>query len=202
MAKLYFRYGAMNSGKTAILLQTAYNYEERGMKVLIIKPGIDTKGADFLVSRIGLQRKVDYIILEDEDIYKKLMNKLDGFSCILVDEAQFLSKKQVDSLMKIVVDFDLPIICYGLRTDFRTEGFEGATRLLEIAHSIDEMKTICKCGRKAIFNTRKVNGKFTFSGEKVAIDEQNEVTYESLCPKCYYEKLNKYKKLQDSIKND
>ena len=202
MAKLYFRYGAMNSGKTAILLQTAYNYEERGMKVLIIKPGIDTKGADFLVSRIGLKRKVDYIILEDEDIYKKLKDKLDDISCILVDEAQFLSKNQVEDLMQIVVDFDIPIICYGLRTDFRTEGFEGATRLLEIAHSIDEMKTICKCGRKAIFNTRKVNGKFTFSGEKVAIDEQNEVTYESLCPKCYYEKLNKYKKLQDSIKND
>lgn len=199
MAKLYYRYGAMNSGKTAILLQVANNYEERGMKVLILKPGIDSKGADYLVSRIGLKRKVDHIILEDENVYKYLENNIDGVACVLIDEAQFLTKNQVEDLMQIVVDFDVPIICYGLRTDFRTEGFEGSTRLLEIAHSIEEMKTICKCGRKAIFNTRKVNGKFTFSGEKVAIDGFSEVTYESLCPKCYYEKLRKYKKLQDSL---
>lgn len=199
MAKLYYRYGAMNSGKTAILLQVANNYEERGMKVLILKPGIDSKGADFLVSRIGLKRKVDHIILEDENVYKYLESNIMDVACILIDEAQFLTKSQVEDLMQIVVDFDIPIICYGLRTDFRTEGFEGSTRLLEIAHSIEEMKTICKCGRKAIFNTRKVNGKFTFSGEKVAIDGFSEVTYESLCPKCYYEKLRKYKKLQDSL---
>lgn len=199
MAKLYYRYGAMNSGKTAILLQVANNYEERGMKVLILKPGIDSKGANFLVSRTGLKRKVDHIILEDENVYKYLENNIDGVACVLIDEAQFLTKNQVEDLMQIVVDFDVPIICYGLRTDFRTEGFEGSTRLLEIAHSIEEMKTICKCGRKAIFNTRKVNGKFTFSGEKVAIDGFSEVTYESLCPKCYYEKLRKYKKLQDSL---
>lgn len=199
MAKLYYRYGAMNSGKTAILLQVANNYEERGMKVLILKPGIDSKGANFLVSRIGLKRKVDHIIKEDENVYKYLENNIDDVACVLIDEAQFLTKSQVEDLMQIVVDFDVPIICYGLRTDFRTEGFEGSTRLLEIAHSIEEMKTICKCGRKAIFNTRKVNGKFTFSGEKVAIDGFSEVTYESLCPKCYYEKLRKYKKLQDSL---
>ena len=199
MAKLYFRYGAMNSGKTAILLQVANNYEERGMKTLILKPGIDTKGADYLVSRIGLKRKVDHVILETEDIYKYLEKSVKGISCILIDEAQFLTKQQVEDLMQIVVDFDVPIICYGLRTDFRTEGFEGATRLLEIAHSIEEMKTICKCGRKAIFNTRKVNGKFTFSGSQVAIDGKDLVTYESLCPKCYFEKLKKYKKIKDSL---
>ena len=199
MAKLYYRYGAMNSGKTAILLQVANNYEERGMKVLILKPGIDSKGADYLVSRIGLKRKVDHIILEDENVYKYLESNIKDVACVLIDEAQFLTKNQVEDLMQVVVDFDIPIICYGLRTDFRTEGFEGSTRLLEIAHSIEEMKTICKCGRKAIFNTRKVNGKFTFSGEKVAIDGFSEVTYESLCPKCYYEKLRKYKKLQDSL---
>lgn len=199
MAKLYFRYGAMNSGKTAILLQVANNYEERGMKTLILKPGIDTKGADYLVSRIGLKRKVDHVILETEDIYKYLEKRVKGISCILIDEAQFLTKQQVEDLMQIVVDFDVPIICYGLRTDFRTEGFEGATRLLEIAHSIEEMKTICKCGRKAIFNTRKVNGKFTFSGSQVAIDGKDLVTYESLCPKCYFQKLKKYKKIKDSL---
>ncbi|MBO5414181.1 MAG: thymidine kinase [Bacilli bacterium] len=199
MAKLYFRYGAMNSGKTAILLQVAYNYEERGMKTLILKPGIDTKGANYLVSRIGLKRKVDHVILENEDVYKYLEKNVKGIACILVDEAQFLTKSQVEDLMQVVVDFDVPIICYGLRTDFRTEGFEGATRLLEIAHSIEEMKTICKCGRKAIFNTRKVNGKFTFSGGQVAIDGEDSVTYESLCPICYHEKLKKFKKLQDSL---
>ncbi len=199
MAKLYYRYGAMNSGKTAILLQVANNYEERGMKVLILKPGIDSKGANFLVSRIGLKRKVDHIIKEDENVYKYLENNIDDIACVLIDEAQFLTKNQVEDLMQIVVDFDIPIICYGLRTDFRTEGFEGSTRLLEIAHSIEEMKTICKCGRKAIFNTRKVNGKFTFSGEKVAIDGFSEVTYESLCPKCYYEKLRNRSKLYHII---
>ena len=199
MAKSYFRYGAMNSGKTAILLQVAYNYEQRGMKTLILKPGIDTKGANYLVSRIGLKRKVNHVILENEDVYKYLEKNVKDISCILVDEAQFLTKQQVEDLMQIVVDFDVPIICYGLRTDFRTEGFEGATRLLEIAHSIEEMKIICKCGRKAIFNTRKVNGKFTFSGGQVAIDGKDSVTYESLCPICYYKKLKKFKKLQDSL---
>ena len=199
MAKLYFRYGAMNSGKTALLLQVANNYEERGMKTLILKPGIDTKGSDYLVSRIGLKRRVDHVILENEDVYKYLENSIDGVASILIDEAQFLTKQQVEDLMQVVVDFDIPIICDGLRTDFKTEGFEGATRLLEIAHSIEEIKTICKCGRKAIFNTRKINGKFTFSGNQVAIDGKNLVTYESFCPNCYYDKLKKYKKVQDSL---
>lgn len=199
MAKLYFRYGAMNSGKTAILLQVANNYEEQGMKTLILKPGIDTKGCDYLVSRIGLKRKVDHIIFEDEDIYKYLEINLNDISCVLIDEAQFLTKEQVEDLMQIVVDFDVPVICYGLRTDFKTEGFEGATRLLEIAHSIEEMKTICKCGKKAVFNTRKVNGKFTFSGSKILIDGTDSIEYESLCPNCYYDKLNRYKKIQNSL---
>ena len=101
---------------------------------------------------------------------------------------QFLERKQVDDLLRIVVDYDIPIICYGLRTDFNTNGFEGSTRLLEIAHSIEEMKTICECGSKATFNARMVDGKFVFDGDQVAIDGEAEVTYVSLCPKCYYEK--------------
>ncbi len=193
MAKLYFRYGAMNSGKTTILLQTSYNYEERGMKTLLLKPGIDTKGENYLVSRIGLKRKVDHIILEDEDIYQYLEKNLKNISCVFVDEAQFLSKQQVEDLMQVVVDFNIPIMCYGLRTDFQTKGFEGSTRLLEIAHSIDEIKSICKCGKKAIYNLRKVNDKFTFSGEQVAIDGKDSVTYESLCPKCCYQQLKRMK---------
>lgn len=193
MAKLYFKYGAMNSGKTALLLQAAYNYEQRGMKTLVLKPAIDTKGGDYIVSRIGLERKIDHSIKKDEDIYSYLKNNISGIACIFVDEVQFLSKNQVEDLLQIVVDFDIPIICYGLRTDFKTEGFEGSTRLLEIAHSIEELKTICECGRKAIFNCRKVNGCFTFSGSQVAIDEGGIVTYDSLCPRCYYEKLKNSK---------
>ena len=132
MAKLYFRYGAMSSGKTAILLQAVYNYESRGMNVLVMKPMIDTKGEDFLVSRIGLKRQIDHLIDEDENIYETFKDKLDQIECIFIDEAQFLKLKQVDELMKLVVNNDIPIICYGLRTDFQTNGFVGSPRLLEI----------------------------------------------------------------------
>ena len=154
MAKLFFRYGAMNSGKTTILLQTAHNYEERGMKVLIIKPKIDSKGEDYIVSRIGLKRQVDHLIGAGENIFTYIKEHDEDVKCILVDEAQFLESIQVDELMQVVVRLNIPVICYGLRTDFRTNGFPGATRLLEIAHTIEEMKTICACGRKAMFNGR------------------------------------------------
>lgn len=199
MAKLYFKYGAMNSGKTAILLQSAFNYEQRGMKVLVMKPEYDTKGGKYLVSRVGLKRKIDHLIKKEENIYKTLENKLDDIACIFIDEAQFLSPNQVDELMLLVVNKNVPVMCYGLRTDFKTKGFIGSSRLLEIAHNIEELKTICQCGKKAIFNARKINGKFTFGGEQVAIDGENEVSYDSLCPKCYYNKLNKYKKIKDSM---
>lgn len=194
MAKLYFRYGAMNSGKTALLLQAAYNYEERGMKVLIVKPKIDSKGDNYLVSRIGLKRKVDYLIESGEDVFKYIKSNKKDVKCILVDEAQFLEREQVDQLMLVVVKLNIPVICYGLRSDFKTNGFPGSTRLLELAHTIEEMKTICACGRKAMFNGRKINGKFVFDGEQVAIDGENKVEYESLCPNCYYMELEKYNK--------
>ena len=199
MAKLFFRYGAMNSGKTTILLQTAHNYEERGMKVLIIKPRVDSKGEDFIVSRIGLKRQVDHLIEEGENIFTYIKDHDCDVKCILVDEAQFLEKEQVDELMQVVVRLNIPVICYGLRTDFRTNGFPGATRLLEIAHTIEEMKTICACGRKAMFNGRKINGKFIFDGEQVAIDGEDKITYESLFPYCYYDKLRKYRKLKEQL---
>ncbi len=201
MAKLYFKYGAMNSGKTAILLQSAFNYEQKGMKVLVLKPEIDTKGGKYIVSRIGLKRKIDHLIKSNENVYNILKDKLDNISCIFVDEAQFLKSNQVDELMQIVVNYDIPVICYGLRTDFQTNGFVGSKRLLEIAHTIEELKTICSCGNKATYNVRRVNGKIAFTGGQVAIDGENEVTYDSLCPKCYYNKLNKYKKIKDSMNN-
>lgn len=186
MAKLYFRYGSMNSGKSTALMQVAHNYEERGMSVRLLKPGIDSKGADKLVSRLGVVRKVDYLVQNDDDIFEKFDEISNGkeISCILVDESQFLSSNQIDQLMKIAILKNVPVICYGLRTDFLTNGFDGAQRLLLIAHSIEELKTICRCGKKAIYNARKVNGKFVFEGKQVAIDGED-VEYESLCANCY-----------------
>ena len=189
MSKLYFRYGAMNSGKSTHLMQVAYNYEERGMKVIILKPKVDKKGGDTLVSRLGVNRQVDLLISEEDNVFDTIDNYLKEnrrINCILVDEVQFMKKKQIDELFQIAVGMDIPIICYGLRTDFKIDGFEGSTRLLLVAHSIEEMKTICACGQKAIFNGRKINGKFVFEGEQIAIDEQDDVRYESLCGHCYY----------------
>ena len=189
MSKLYFRYGAMNSGKSTHLMQVAYNYEERHMKILLLKPETDKKGGEYLVSRLGVKRKVDILVGEDVDVFKEIekRQKVEGkIHCILVDEVQFMLKKQIDQLFKVAVLLDIPVICYGLRTDFKANGFEGSTRLLLLAHSIEEMKTICKCGNKAIFNARKINGKFVSSGEQVAIDNMNNVEYESLCGECYY----------------
>lgn len=193
MSKLYFRYGAMNSGKSTHLMQVAHNYEERGMKVILIKPATDKKGGDKLVSRLGVERKVDILCLEKMNIYEEIQKWQEvefKVNCILVDEVQFMTKEQVDQLFKIAVVLDIPVICYGLRTDFMMEGFEGSTRLLLLAHSIEEMKTICKCGRKAILNGRKINGKFVFEGEQVAIDNIDNVQYESLCGHCYFRHKN------------
>ena len=193
MNKLYFRYGAMNSGKSTNLMQVAYNYEERGMKVLLIKPSTDKKGGDKLVSRLGVERKVDLLINDDQNIYnevKKWQDEKYKIDCILVDEVQFFKAYQIDQLFEIAVCLDIPVICYGLRTDFKMQGFEGSTRLLLLAHSIEELKTICKCGKKAILNGRKINGKFVFEGEQVAIDNIDNVEYESLCGHCYFKFKN------------
>ena len=191
MSKLYFRYGAMNSGKSTLLLQTAHNYEERGMKIIIIKPSCDTKAENRISSRLGAEREVEVLLNKNDDIYKIIEEKYKNISCILVDEAQFLTREQVDQLLKITVLQDIPVIAYGLRTDFKTNGFPGSTRLLEIAHTIEEMKTICRCGKKAMFNARFINGEMTTDGDQIAIDNSQEITYESMCPKCYYKKLER-----------
>lgn len=184
MAKLYFRYSAMNSGKTTALIQVAHNYEERDMHVVIIKPAVDTKGSNKIISRIGLKRTADILLKPDESVLK-VLEKFGKQSCVLIDEAQFLTAKQVDELFWYAVDSDTPVMAYGLRTDFKMRGFPGATRLLEIAHDLQEIKTICRCGRKAILNGRKVNGEFVSEGEQVAIDGKDNVDYESLCAVCY-----------------
>jgi thymidine kinase len=194
MGKLYFRHGAMNSGKSTALLQVAYNYEERGQKVALVKPAVDTKGDTKVVSRLGMVREVDFLILPNENLRVKLSDHMEAkgtkIDCLLLDEAQFLTAKQVDEAMEIAVLDGIPVLAYGIRTDFLTKGFPGSIRLLEIAHSLEELKTICRCGRKAMFNARLKNGEFVFDGDQVAIDG-DEVTYESLCPNCYFEKLGK-----------
>ena len=192
MSKLYFRYGAMNSGKSTLLLQVANNYEERGMKVVIVKPFVDKKGSDAIVSRIGLSRKVDYLIKDDDNIKSYLKSCYDNkASCVLVDEAQFLNKEHVDELFLFTKKYNIPVICYGLRSDFKTEAFPGSLRLFEIADVIEELYTICRCGKRAKFNGRIVNGEFVSTGSQVAIDGVDEVQYESLCGKCYLEKVLK-----------
>lgn len=192
MAKLYFRFGAMNSGKSTALLQAAYNYEERGQRVLLAKPQLDTKGDADVVSRLGVTRHVDFLIPLEAPLRELVHDAIENahpdsahrhlpVSCLLVDEAQFLSPEQIDDLMRIAVLDDIPVMCYGIRTDFQTKVFPGAARLLEIAHTLEELKTICRCGKKALFNPRKVDGEFVFEGDQVAIDGVH-VGYESLCP--------------------
>lgn len=185
MAKLFFRYGAMNSGKSTALMQVAFNYEERGMNILLLKPRIDTKGGDVVVSRLGVRRKVDILIEKDMDLQLEIRKyfTIMPIHCVLIDEVQFLKAEQIDQLFRLVIEDNVPVICYGLRTDFLMNGFEGSERLLLLAHSIEELKTICRCGRKALLNARKINGRFVFAGEQVAID--GDVQYESLCGECY-----------------
>ena len=196
MSKLYFRYGAMNSGKSTALLQAAYNYEERSQYVLLAKPAVDSKGDRNVVSRLGVTREVDFLVEPNYDLRELFQQHATDFesrnsqpiACLLLDEAQFLTPDQVDQALEIAVLDSVPVLAYGIRTDFQTKSFPGSRRLLEIAHSLEELKTICRCGRKAMFNGRKLNGQFTFDGEQVAIDG-DKVTYESLCATCYLEKL-------------
>lgn len=190
VAKLYFRYGAMNSGKSTALLQAAFNYEERGQRVLLAKPATDTKGDGAVVSRLGVTRDADFCVAPGEAMLGAFVHAAggdpggDAVACLLVDEAQFLSAEQVDDLLRIAVLHDVPVLAYGIRTDFRTRAFPGSARLMEIAHSLEELKTICRCGRKALFNGRRVGQRFVFEGDQVAIDGEA-VTYESLCATCY-----------------
>jgi thymidine kinase len=193
VSKLYFRHGAMNSGKSTALLQAAHNYEERDQHVLLAKPAVDTKGDKAILSRLGVDRTVDFLITPELDLraeFGKLVEEAiartgKSIACLLIDEAQFLTSEQVDQALEIAVLDGVPVLAYGIRTDFLTKGFPGSLRLLEIAHSLEELKTICRCGRKAMFNARKIDGSFVFDGDQVAIDGEH-VTYESLCPACYF----------------
>lgn len=206
MAKLEFRYGAMNSGKSMMLLQVAYNYTENNKNVILIKSSIDTKGNDYLVSRIGPKRQVDIILKEDEPLLqKKYSSKIKSAECILVDEVQFLTPQQIEELWYITKTLEIPVICFGLKSDFQTNSFPGSKRLLELCDSVKELETICTCGKKARFNARKVNGKFTSSGEQNVIDgSSDDIEYFPLCGKCYLKYIKKIdkKKVEKELEKD
>lgn len=187
MAKLYFRYSAMNAGKTTQLLQVKYNYEERGQNVLLLKPAIDNRQvADQVISRIGLAS--DAVIIDSTidllELVKQAMVEHE-VNCLLIDEAQFITRPQVLQLCRIVDNMGIPVIAYGLRSDFRGNLFPGSEALLALADSIEELKTICWCGKKAIMNTRLLNGKAVYEGEQVQIGGNE--SYISLCRKHWRE---------------
>lgn len=196
MSKLSFKYGAMNSGKSDILIKTAYNYTERGHDVIAMKPGIDTKGGEYITARAGGQRAVDILALPDMNIRAEInafiaKQALQDLQCVLVDEAQFLSAEQVDQLFEVAKFDDTSVIAYGLRTDFQTSLFPGSKRLLELADNLEKLPTMCRCDRQAEFNCRKIGDTYVFDGEQVAIDGEQAVTYDSLCGTCYLEERAK-----------
>lgn len=195
MSKLYFRYGAMNCGKTTALLQVAHNYEERGQKVVLVKPKIDHKGEDCVVSRLGVSRSVDLLLDDVTHPIYYIEEWMDDIDCILIDEAQFLKSFQVDEFYVIARLFHIPVICYGLRTSSEVELFEGSARLLAVADKLEELVTICRCGKRATFNVRfDQEGNIIFnSGKTVAIDGIDAV-YESYCGTCHIEKVRGYDK--------
>ena len=187
MAKLYFKYGAMGSSKSAQALITRFNYEELGMSVWLIKPSVDTRdGADIIRSRIGLEAHARIITPGDNIIteYKKLGRR----DVIIADEAQFFTPGQIDQLRQLVDDEDLPVLCFGLRTDFLTHFFPGAQRLMELADSLTEIKTVCACGRKATVNARiDENGKVVTEGGQILLGGND--SYIAMCHKCWKEKI-------------
>jgi len=191
MAKLHFKYATMNSGKSIDLMRTVYNYEELGFKALVIKPKIDTKGDDHIESRVGLSRKVDIMLDMNDEVILSLAGKLDGVKSIFIDEVQFLTPKQIDDLFLVSKAMDIPVICYGLRNNFLMESFEGSKRLLEIADVLEEIQTLCGCGKIARFVGRKKNGQFEKEGPTVVIDGTDNYEYEPLCGDCYLEKVKK-----------
>lgn len=188
MAKLHFKYGAMNSGKSDTLIKTAYNYTEQSLGVIVIKPAVDTKGGQYVSARAGGRWRVDILAAGRDDLLEQVVRRNDErpLDCVLVDEAQFLTPDQVDQLFAIAKLHNISVICYGLRTDFRRQLFPGSARLLELADNIEKLPTMCRCGAQAEFNCRKVDGKFVFTGSQVAIDGEGRVTYDSLCGHCYF----------------
>ena len=191
MAKLYFKYGAMGSSKTANALITKFNYEERNMTVWLVKPSVDKRdGADVVRSRVGLEAPADVIFPTDDivEIYKS-REKVD---VIVADECQFFTEEQIDQMRFIVDNYDVPVLCFGLRTDFRTKMFSGSRRLFELADSITEIKTMCSCGSKATVNARIApDGRVITSGQQIFLGGND--SYVAMCHKCYMKRIEENK---------
>ena len=185
MAKLYFRYSAMNAGKSTALLQVAHNYESLGRKVLIFTSTIDHRfKPGFITSRLGLERESR--AFDDRFDFYDLLAEAKGIACVLVDEAQFLTEEQVGQLHRAAHTLDIPVICYGIRSDFLGNAFPGSGKLMTLADSLEELKTICPCGRKATMNARvDAHGRRITTGAQIAIE--GETRYLMLCGKCFYE---------------
>lgn len=188
MAKLYFKYGAMGSSKTAQALITKFNYEERGMKVWLIKPSTDNRdGESVIQSRMGLRSEVR-VIRKSDDILSIFKTEASNSDVIIADECQFFTKEQIDELRTITDEFDVPVLCFGLRTDFLTRLFPGSQRLFEVADSITEIKTMCECGRKATVNARiDKNGNVVTEGRQVFLGGNDR--YIAMCHKCWIDKI-------------
>ena len=195
MAKLYFKYGAMCSSKTAQALITKYNYEENDLQVWLIKPSADTRdGAAILRSRIGLEAQVE-VIAPEVDIYARFLGgKARRSDVIIVDECQFLTEKQIDQLRNIVNEHNITVLCFGLRTDFQTHLFPGSRRLMELADCIEEIKTMCDCGAKATVNARSNDGYIVTEGAQVGLGGND--SYIAMCHKCYIRGIREHKKIK------
>ena len=186
----------MNSGKSDTLIKTAYNYTERGLSIVTIKPSVDTKGDSRIIARGGAERLVDILATPEMNVREAVSlfattHKLKKLSAVLIDEAQFLAPEQIDQLLAVAKTDSISVIAYGLRADFKSQLFPGSKRLFEVADNIEKLPTMCRCGNQAEFNCRKVNGHYVFEGEQVAIDGEGEVTYDSLCGTCYLEEKTK-----------
>lgn len=193
MAKLYFKYGAMGSSKTAQALITKYNYEENDLNVWLIKPSADTRdGVRVLHSRIGLEAQVE-VVPPQMDVYQQFQQtQLGSCNVIIVDECQFLTQEQIDQLRAIVDEYNIPVMCFGLRTDFQTRLFPGSHRLMEIADTIQEIKTICDCGAKATVNARiDGDGHIITKGAQVVLGGND--SYIAMCHKCYVRGIREHK---------
>ena len=195
MAKLYFKYGAMGSSKTAQALITKYNYEENDLNVWLIKPSTDTRdGQQKVRSRIGLEAEAD-VVTPDRDIYRFYQEtQADRCHVIIVDECQFLSADQIDQLRAIVNDFNVPVLCFGLRTDFLTKLFPGSMRLMELADCIEEIKTMCDCGAKATVNARINDGYIVTEGAQVVLGGND--SYIAMCHRCWIRGIKEHKKIR------
>lgn len=202
MAKLFFRFGCMDCGKSTHLLQIAHNYDKRGLVPLIVKPKFDTRGDFYVKSRLGIKREVDYLVSKEDNISEKIETWIEreNYDCILVDEAHFLTKKQARDLWKIATELDIVVIAYGLRVDYMGEGFDASKELLTLAHEIEELKTVDETGKKCTMHLRSINGKYVFEGTpKIVGDIKGKEKYESCTSKKWLSEYNEYQ--QEKIAN-